>query len=437
MIDKPLTRRTVLAGTAATLLSLPAAAQPRLTFPAGFLWGAATAGHQSEGNNVNSDMWLLEHVQPTALPVPSGDASNSLFRHEEDIALAARVGLNCYRFSIEWSRIEPEEGLFSLAMLDYYARLLEACRGHGLRPMVTLNHFSVPRWFAAKGGFTVAGSSDRFVRFVDRAARRFGDLLAYAITFNEPQVTWHAKWSDPDGKYRAHHALMLAAAAKASGSTTFSAINFTDPDQTEPELLAAHAKAYQALKSAASRVPVGATIALVDEQGVGEGNRAAEKRRTLYDAWLTAPGDFAGVQTYGRQLVGRDGNLGHPEGAEMTLGGIEYYPKAIGGALRYAARVSGKPLIVTENGIATDNDARRIDYIDEALAEMHRCIAEGIDVRGYIYWSLVDSWEWAAGFRPTFGLVAVDRQTFKRTPRQSAWHLGAIARANALPRAKG
>jgi beta-glucosidase len=153
-----------------------------------FLWGAAISAHQSEGNNVNSDMWLAENVSPTIFRERSGDACDSYHRYAEDIAIIAELGLNAYRFGIEWSRIEPEQGHFSNAELDHYRRVLETCHEKGIAPMVTLSHWSVPRWFAARGGFEMADSPDRFARFAEMTAERLGPLMAAATTFNEANI---------------------------------------------------------------------------------------------------------------------------------------------------------------------------------------------------------------------------------------------------------
>src|ERR1700753_3464727 len=168
-------RRDLLLGLAATaaLPALPAcaASSPVRTVPKGFLWGTAISAHQSEGNNVNSDMWLNEHVPGTLFREPSGDACDSYERYGEDIAIAASLGFNCHRFGIEWARIEPEPGQVSLAALDHYRRVLAGCHAKGLAPMVTYAHFTTPRWFAARGGFEAEDGPDLFARFAETATR--------------------------------------------------------------------------------------------------------------------------------------------------------------------------------------------------------------------------------------------------------------------------
>src|SRR5580658_4981135 len=177
----------VAAGAAAAVLSgREAGAATARSFPKGFLWGAATAGHQVEGNNVNSDIWLLENVKPTIFAEPSADADNSFALWPTDLDLVRALGLNSYRFSLEWSRIEPEPGLFSFAMLDHYKAMIEGCRSRGITPVVTFNHYSTPRWFAARGAWTRPDSPDLFARFCDRAARHCAAGMGYATTLNEP-----------------------------------------------------------------------------------------------------------------------------------------------------------------------------------------------------------------------------------------------------------
>ncbi len=409
-------------------------ASAQIGVPPGFLWGTAMSAHQTEGNNVNSDAWLAEHVTPTLFTEPSNDACNSYHRFEEDVALAADLGFNCHRIGIEWARIEPEPGQFSAAELDRYRRQLEACHARGLSPMVTFSHFTVPRWFAARGGFEVADAADLFARFAERATARLGDLIGHATTFNEANIQRLLVLlrSDPQAKARA--AAMLDACAHRSGSTHFSSLLFAPLEACEPVLLDAHAKATEAMKAGPGNFPVGLTLTMQDIQGVGEGHLAEHLVHALYGPWLAAArqADFIGVQTYTRVRVGAQGPLAPPSDAEMTAAGYEFHPQALGGTIRFAQERIGRPIFVTESGIATDDDRRRIAYIDAALAEVRQCMAEGIDVRSFIYWSLLDNFEWTRGYAERFGLVDVDRRTFQRIPKPSASHLGRIARAGRL-----
>lgn len=407
---------------------------PRRAVPKGFLWGTAISAHQSEGNNINSDAWLCENVSPTLFREPSRDACDSYHRYAEDVAIAADLGFNCHRIGIEWARIEPEEGLFSTAALDHYRRVLEACHARGLASMVTFNHFTVPRWFAARGGFEVADGADLFARFAGRASAALGDLISYATTFNEANIQRLIAMLLRDPTVRAPVDAMLDACRRALRAPRFSSLLFAPVETSEPIMLRAHRGAVAAIKAETANLPVGLTLTMQDVQGVGEGNQAEAVIEQLYGDWLDEArrADFIGVQTYTRVLVGPEGRLPPPEGAELTGAGYEFHPQALGGTIRFAHERIGRPIYVTENGIATDDDTRRVAYLDGALAEVRACLADGIPVHSYICWSLLDNFEWTRGYGERFGLVHVDYDTFVRTPKPSAHHLGSIARSGLI-----
>lgn len=410
-------------------------AEKHRTFPPGFLWGTAVSAHQSEGNNINSDAWLRENVCPTLFKERSGDACDSYHRYAEDISIAARLGFNCYRMGIEWARIEPHQGFFSNAELDHYAKVLETCRAHGLKPIVTFNHFTTPIWFAARGGFEETDAPDIFAGFCEKAAGHLGGLMHMATTFNEANIQLLVQIMPGYARLIDAAKAMVAAAAKASGSPKFSSLAFADPDVVTPLLISAHRKAYEAIKRANRNLPVGLSLTTQDIQAPDSVADAYRKR--LYGEWpgvARTHADFVGVQTYTRFLANADGIMPPPAGAELTDAGYEFYPQALGNTIRWAHSTIGKPIYVTENGIATNDDTRRVALIDQALSGVWDCIAEGIPVHGYMHWSLLDNFEWTAGFDRHFGLVAVDRKTFKRTPKPSAYHLGALAQANRCPR---
>lgn len=438
-------RRFLLSSATASLFAASSSAQASLQagpqgssvasnrFPKGFLWGAATAGHQVEGNNINSDIWVLEHVKPTIFAEPSGDACDHYHRYADDIKLLASLGFNTYRFSIEWSRIEPEQGAFSRAELEHYRRVLAACRENNITPMVSFNHFSVPRWFAALGGWESKGADELFARYCERAAKHLGDLIAFATTFNEPNVPALLSWAKLPIPAEALKG-MTAQAARAVGSDRFGFFILGSPEKAPDTMIAAHHRGLAAMKSGPGKYEVGVTLSMQDEQAVGPDSRRDEKRAAIYDRWLEAASksDFVGVQTYTRSRVGKDGDLPKEEGVELTQMGWEFYPEALEGTIRYAAARARVPVYVTENGVATEDDTRRVEYIKRALAGVQKCLKDGIDVRGYIHWSLLDNFEWFFGYRPKFGLVAVDRETQQRTVKPSARFLGAIARRNSL-----
>ncbi|HVV33788.1 MAG TPA: family 1 glycosylhydrolase [Vitreimonas sp.] len=429
-------RRSVLAGALALSSAANARAEERRkrALPRDFLWGTAISGHQSEGNNTNSDSWVRENVRPTLFAERSGDACDSYHRYGEDIAIAARLGFNCYRLGIEWSRIEPTQGCFSNAELDHYADVLQTCRAHSLKPVVTFNHFTVPIWFAARGGFEAPDSPDIFANYCARVAEHLGGLMHLATTFNEANITLLVRFlygATPSPAVLA----AAAAAAQATGSTHFSSLAFSNPDISTPLLQEAHRKGYAAIKAARPDLPVGITLTTQDIQSVGDPAWADRGRERLYGSWIDVArshADFFGVQTYSRFRVDANGVVPPPPGAELTDAGYEYYPQALATTIRWAHETIGKPIYVTENGIATNDDARRIAFIDAALDGVSDCIGEGIPVHAYMYWSLLDNFEWTSGFSKHFGLVSVDLRTFARTLKPSALHLGAIARANRI-----
>lgn len=408
------------------------------SFPEKFLWGCATAAHQVEGNNTNSDFWTMEHLPQSIFKEPSGDACDHYHLYAQDIAMLADLGFNTYRFSIEWARIEPEEGAFSNAELDHYRRMLATCHEHHLTPMVTYYHFSLPRWFAIKGGWEQEKAADLYARYCEKATKHLGDLVEYASTMNEPDVPQLLNWFNlpgaPAGMSISQMMQMgLANVRKQLNAPEFSGLFLGDAKKTRDGLLAAHAKGKDAMKSVRPEMPVGFNLAMTDDQPAPEDSHLEEKRTDVYAPWLEAAKkcDYMGVQTYSRSIVGAK-DLPAPKGAELTQNGMEFYPECVEHVVRYAAKQTGVPIIVTENGIATEDDTRRVEYYQRALAGLKRAIDDGVDVRGYMAWSLMDNFEWMSGYTPKFGLVAVDLKTQKRTIKPSAAVLGNIARRNAL-----
>lgn len=387
-----------------------------LNFPDGFTWGTATAAHQVEGGNWNSDWWAWEHAPDTPCEEPSGDACDHLFRYPDDIALLADLGFGAYRFSVEWARVEPEEGEFSEQWLDHYRRVAATCRERGITPVATLHHFTSPRWVDADGSWGNRVTAERFARYAGRVAAHLGDLLGSVCTINEPNIV--ALYGYRVGVFPPGRA---TTEARTSAIDTF---------------VAGHRKAVDAVRETASDVPVGLTLSMADYQAVEGGEtRLDAYRRRMEDVFLESleGDDFVGVQTYTRERIGPEGRLPPEEGVETTLMAYEFWPRALEATIRRAYDVTGGlPVVVTENGIGTGDDARRVAYVTEALQGVHRCLDDGIDVRGYFYWTLLDNFEWVLGYRPTFGLVAVDRNTMERSPKPSAAWLGEVARANTL-----
>jgi len=391
------------------------------SFPQGFQWGTATAAHQVEGGNWNNDWWAWEHAPNTPCEEPSGDACDQLNRYDSDIALCAALGFDNYRFSIEWSRIEPEPGEFSIAALDHYRRVLAPCHAHGIEPVVTFHHFTTPRWVVAEGGWHTASTVDRFLRFAEKSVNHLGDLIGTACTINEPnivsfvgyQMGFFPPGSTDDAEFAAANA------------------NFID----------AHQRVVPVLKGGPGDFPVGLTLSMADYQAVppDDGDAIARRdhvRAVSEDQFLdiVRDDDFLGVQVYSRTRVGANSVLGGEEGVPTLPMGYEFWPESLGACLRRAWDYTGGsvPLLVTENGIGTNDDPQRIEYVQRALEGVLACIADGVDVRGYTYWSLMDNFEWAFGYRPRFGIIAVDRATQRRTVKPSGEWLSTIVRANAL-----
>lgn len=396
-------------------------------FPDGFLWGAASAPHQVEGGNYASDMWELEFAPDSGWVEPSGDTCDHYHRYPEDLALMVELGFNAYRFGVEWARIEPEDGYVSIAELDHYKRMVTACLERDITPVVTYNHFSLPRWFSKAGGWEQAEASQRFASFSELVTTHIGDLVDWVCTINEPNVI---------------AMLMQTGTAPVADTETVAEMAPTDdlgprswPSQHFEPMRDAHVAAREAIKSVRREINVGWTLALVDLQaGPGGEDRLANTLPGAQLDWLDVSrgDDFVGVQTYSREVFGPDGKLPVPDDAPLTMVGSEVYPAALGHTVRRAAERAGVPVLVTENGIATADDAERIAYTNAALEGLAGCLADGIDVRGYLHWTLLDNYEWVSGFRPTFGLIEVDRTTFARTPKPSARWLGEVARANSL-----
>ncbi|MCK2216038.1 family 1 glycosylhydrolase [Actinomadura sp. ATCC 31491] len=382
------------------------------SFPPGFLWGASTSAHQVEGNNVGSDFWQAENDGSWGLADRSGDACDSFHRWPEDLDLVRDLGLNAYRFSIEWARVVPAPGRPSPATLAHYRRIIEGCGERGLTPVVTLHHFTNPAWLTAEGGWTSKDAIAHFTEYV-RAVLPVLDGVPWVCTINEPNMV-----------------AFMAASRKRGGGAP--AAYLGPPDA---EVTAALTRAHAAARDLLAAVPglrSGWTVANQNVQDHGAGpDRTAEISYLIDDQYLdVAKGDdFVGVQAYSRLRAGERGPLLPGPDDRRTMTGWEYYPQALEDAVRHTdARLGGStPLLVTENGIATGDDGERVAYTREAVAGLRRAMADGIDVRGYLHWSLLDNYEWGS-WEPTFGLVAVDRTTFRRTVKPSARWFGRLAR---------
>jgi beta-glucosidase len=389
-------------------------------FPAGFLWGAATSAHQVEGGNVNSDWWDFEHDPKTAARQSSGDAIDHFSRYREDFALLKSLGHNAHRLSVEWARIEPAPGEFSRAAMAHYRRVLTALADEGLIGFVTLHHFTLPRWFAARGGWLAPDAVATFARYCAHVTAELGDLMPFVCTINEPQ--------------------MVALHGYLEGYHPPGVTNPTLWKRAGRVLLEAHHAAVQAIREVSERPSIGLALQLPllapirDDEACQALYRLM--RHELVDLYMEAPaGDWIGVQYYRKQWVDPASPTWFaepPAGSQLTQMGWAVHPDGLRQILHHAAK-TGLPLYVTENGIATEDDTERVDYLHTHLAAVAQARSEGADVRGYLHWSAFDNFEWSEGYRPKFGLIGVEHDNdFARIPKPSAHAFANVATTGRL-----
>ena len=410
----------------------------RRRFPEGFLWGAATAGHQIEGDNDNSDIWFLEQQTPSVFREPSGKACNSWEMWDDDLQLVASLGLNAYRFSVEWARVEPAPGAYSVEALDHYGAMVDRCRELGLAPVVTFNHFTTPHWFAMRGGFLDAGCTAGLRRLLlprDGGVRRPHRVRRH-VERAEPVPD--AGLDRPAGFRARPRTLDPGCGEPSAGVERYRVSNVVLPedfDAMQAGLTAAHHAAKAAIKTERADLPVGLSIAMIDDQVVGDDASLRDRKRAdVYDHWLdvAAGDDFVGVQNYERRWYDADREVVPDPDAPKNDMGSAVDPASLAGAVRYAFERAGVPIMVTEHGLSTHDDELRAGFIPPSLAGLHDAMADGVPVLGYMHWSLLDNFEWIFGFDGQLGLVSVDRSTFERTPKPSADVYSRIALANAV-----
>jgi beta-glucosidase len=404
-----------------------------LAFPPGFLWGTSSAAHQVEGDDRNCDWWQWEQ-RPGR--IANGDSSavacDHYHRYREDFALLRKLNQNAHRLSIEWSRIEPSEGEFDMRQMRHYRDVLGDLRERGILPMVTLHHFTSPLWFSRKGGWTVRGSHRAFMPFVRRVVDELGDLVGMWCTINEPSIYAANGWitgefppgrkGDIPSQYRVTRSLHLA-----------------------------HESAYRAIKRRWPDAPVGLShhkFLFLPASSRRRDAVAAGIAQGFTDRWPVGPGqlrriveatcDYIGIAHYWGQLAEFAPSPAelfirrfNPPGEPVTEMGFVSRPESMRQVLGSLRRY-GKPVYITENGIATSDDAWRERYLTEVLGSVHAAIRDGVDVRGYFHWTNTDNFEWSRGYTAHFGLIAVDRRTLERTVKPSGRLYGRIAAANAL-----
>lgn len=408
-----------------------------IQFPKGFLWGAATAAHQVEGNNQWNDWWF--HEQNGDLPYVSGVACNHYQCYREDFALAKSWSHNAHRLSIEWSRVEPREGVWSNDALNHYARVIATLRGHEIEPFITLHHFTNPEWFSRSGGWLRKDSTRLFTRFISHLAQKL-DQVKFWLTINEPTVLVKkgysaGVWPPFEGQSPVAGARVLLSLARA------------------------HVSAYERLHEMYDDVSVGFAHSAPYVVPCGHGGwpdnvSALARDFVLNDLFflllkrygkrigISQPFDYIGLNYYTRTIVrsavsrmnlfGEECRSDHHAdlGEENELGWITY-PRGIYEVVQRFSRY-GVPIFITENGIATSDDNKRIAFLREHILQLARAIRDGADVRGYFHWTLLDNYEWAHGPEAHFGLAAVDLESGERLPRRSSAVYADICAANRI-----
>ena len=340
------------------------------TFPDGFLWGVASAGHQNEGDNVTSDTWFAENVTPTVFREKSGKSCNGYELWADDVALAAGMGMTAYRFSVEWARVEPVEGEFSAEALDHYEAIVDRCLELGMAPVVTFNHFTSPHWFAMRGSWLDTEAPALFARYCDRVMERFGDRIAYAVTMNEPNLSRMLTWIGFPDFIRDLERATLAAATEATGVERYRLSNVMLPEEMDAMadgMTAGHRAAVAAIKARRADLPVGLSLAIIDDVAVGDDTSVRDRKRAeVYDRWLVLArtDDFLGIQNYERVYYDGSGPVPPPPEVPVNQMGTGIEPLSLSGAIRYAHEVAGVPVMVTEHGMSTDDDTLRASFIE-------------------------------------------------------------------------
>ncbi len=425
-------------------------------FTRDFLLGTATAAHQVEGNNIHSDSWAMENMKYTSYEEPSFDAVDHYHLYGQDIAMMAEAGYNSYRFSVEWARIEPAEGVFNEAEIEHYRDVIRCCRKYGLEPMVTLHHFSSPQWIISKGGWEADTIVEDFKKYCVYVIEHLGEEIRYINTINEAnmrlqfarimqnftkRMEYQMKDKNASGNLQigvdVQAMVKLQKAMEEESRQIFrlpegmKVNNFHSACTAHGDelILQAHKAARDAIKERFPEIKVGITLSLHDFQTIPGGEEIAEK---LWDEEFRhyLPGikndDFIGIQNYTRELVGADGSLPVPAGADISQSGYEFYPEALEHVIRKVAKDYKGDLYITENGVAGDNDQRRVEFIQRAIQGVQHCMDDGIPVKGYFYWTFMDNFEWQRAYSMKFGLVSVERDTQKRIPKPSLRFLGSM-----------
>jgi beta-glucosidase len=402
-------------------------------FPKDFFWGAATSAYQVEGNNINSDWWEWE--KRTGLKETSGEACRHYELYQCDFDLASNLNHNCHRLSVEWSRIEPQEGRFSALEIQHYKEVMLSLKERHLEPIVTLHHFTNPGWFAQLGGWQNKRAAFYFLRYAEKIVGELAEHVRYWVTINEPLVyVYHAYllglW--PPQEKSLCKARIVTQNLASSHIQAYRLIHRIYKGKSRPSPLVSIAKNMQAF------LPCTFTLR----------NRIATYLRNRYfnfefiERLIGAKTlDFIGVNYYTRGLVETQGwglknllldacNKNHSQLKKNSLG-WDIYPQGLYNLL-LGLKKYNLPIFILENGISTEDDNLRWDFISEHLKNIHLAMTQGTKVLGYIYWSLIDNFEWDKGLGPRFGLIEVDYHTYKRSVRESAKRFSLVCKTGRL-----
>ncbi|MDQ2886739.1 MAG: family 1 glycosylhydrolase [Chloroflexota bacterium] len=428
-----------------------------LRFPDGFLWGTASSSYQSEGGNTNNQWYRWEQQGHILSGEQCGDASNWWEMAEQDFERAEQMENNALRLSLEWSRIEPSEGHWDTTALERYRAMLVDLRERHMTPVVTLHHFTDPLWFAERGGFAHEDNLRFFTRYVSYVVTALRDLCSFWVTINEPNVyaiQGYQLGVFPPGEQDPLRSLHVLRNLIAGHVEAFYTIR-----ELQPQAQIGYCLHYRLLDPASPLSPLDRSVARLQESLFNwSALHASETGRFTFPSNMLLPvipraigaRDYHGVNYYTRDLVRfdpatpaevfghrfvRPGAISSDPGLDESFG--EIYPGGLYRILKtvYKRTRGNKPLYITENGVSDASDNRRPRALLEHLAMAHRALREGIPLRGYFHWTLVDNFEWNNGWYVRFGLIELDPQTQQRIPRRSASMFGEICRANAITEA--
>jgi beta-glucosidase len=381
----------------------------KLIFPDNFLWGTATSAYQVEGGINNSD-WSEKF--------PANKACDHYNRYQEDFDLLKKMNQNAYRFSIEWSRIEPEQGKFNEEEIEHYRKVLSSLKKRKIKTMVTLHHFTNPLWFSRKGGWANSQNSLLFVRFAQRMLKEYGDLVDFWITINEPLIYCSKSFLEGSWPHSQEGVFVFLKAIKNQ--------------------ISAHQRIFKAFHEEREQVKVG--IAKNNQFFEPANEKSFLDRISCFMAdyfWneyflgkIEKSLDFIGLNYYFYHKVKFPFSL-KKENKRVSDLGWDIHPQGLLEVLKELGEYN-LPIYITENGLADQKDEKRQSFIKDHLTSVHKAIMQGVDVRGYFHWSLIDNFEWDKGFKPRFGLVEVKRKDLSREPRPSASYYSQICLNNYL-----